>query len=366
MPPKRSASTVISAPSRKRRAISTSATTPTNGHNPHAAGTTSSNFAAAAAGKPNSVVVGIKSEPQSFHQDGFHPIPGENNTTIMMQQLKQDFMDLFDDVKYQTNGVSNSQLKSIFQDRYSQLPPIINDLIQESRLGMSKASNSNELIYNLISQEVASKFAGLDVTARMVYQLIEKAGNRGIWTKDIRIQSNVQQQALNKIFKKLEDRRLIKPIKSVTAKAKKLYMLYDLQPAKEVTGGPWYTEMEFDHEFVNELRTFVMICVKKMNGGKGVSLREIANKMKEANVSRVELNLTEVQQIVQTLAFDYMIEHNGTNLNGEALFVSAKRCSSCCEFKWWEVLDDDFHFRDVRFEDGVVLSKHEPHYHTAS
>jgi hypothetical protein len=36
------------------------------------------------------------------------------------------------------------------------------------------------------------------------------------------------------------------------------------------------------------------------------------------------------------------------------------------EFKWWEVLDDDFHFRDGRFEDGVVLSKHEPHNHTAS
>jgi DNA-directed RNA polymerase III subunit RPC6 len=35
----------------------------------------------------------------------------------------------------------------------------------------------------------------------MVYQVIEKAGNLGIWTKDIRTQTNIQQQALNKIFK---------------------------------------------------------------------------------------------------------------------------------------------------------------------
>lgn len=229
---------------------------------------------------------------------------------------------------------------------------------------MSKVGN--ELFYNLIAADVASKFAGLDVSARMVYQIIQKSENKGIWTKDIRIQSNIQHQALNKIFKNLENRHLIKPVKSVTAKAKKLYMLYDLQPAKELTGGPWYTELEFDHEFVSELRTFVLLCVQKINGGKGVSLKEIAAKMKEANISRVQLNLGEVQQLVQTLAFDYLIEHNGTNLNDEALFVAAKKCSSRCEFKWWEVLDDDFPFRDIQFEDGVVLSRHEPHYHTAS
>ena len=229
---------------------------------------------------------------------------------------------------------------------------------------MSKIGN--ELFYNFIAEEVASKFSGLDVSARMVYQLIEKSGNKGIWTKAIRMQTNIQLQALNKIFKNLENRRLIKPHYAVTAKKNKLYMLYDLQPAKEITGGTWYTELEFDHEFVSELRAFVMLCVKKINGGKGVSLKEIASKMKEANVSRVELNLSEVQQIVQTLAFDYMIEQNGTNLNGEALFVASKRCSSCCDFKWWDVLDKDFHFRDIRFEDGVVLAKHEPHHHTAS
>ena len=27
-------------------------------------------------------------------------------------------------------------------------------------------------------------------------------------------------------------------------------MLFDVEPAKEITGGPWYTDQEFDHEFV--------------------------------------------------------------------------------------------------------------------
>ena len=131
----------------------------------------------------------------------------------------------------------------------------------------------------------------------------------------------------------LESRRLIKPVKAVTAKQQKRYMLYDLVPAKEITGGPWYTESEFDHEFIGELRTFIMHCVRRLNGGKGVTLSDIAEKMKQANVSRVALNLEEVQQLMQTLAFDYMIEQSSINKNGEAMFVSARKVTTMCDFK---------------------------------
>lgn len=31
----------------------------------------------------------------------------------------------------------------------------------------------------------------------------------------------------------------------------------------------------------------------------------------------------------------------------------------------WDVLSPDFHFLDIKFEDGVTLSAHEPHHHTA-
>ena len=222
------------------------------------------------------------------------------------------------------------------------------------------------MIYKVINAEEASRFDGLDVKARMVYQIIEKSNNKGIWTRDIKNQSKIPQQGLNKIFKALESRKLIKPVKAVNAKSKKCYMLYDLQPSKEVTGGPWYTEMEFDHAFISILRTFVMNCVRRLNKGKGVTSKEIAGKIKLAKVSRVELNLQEVRQLMQTLAFDYMIEQSGVNQNGEAEFIAAKHVTAGCDFKWWEgVLSPDFHFREIKFEDGVVLSAHEPHYHSS-
>lgn len=267
-------------------------------------------------------------------------------------------------------GVTNTALKIKFGDaRLPMLATVINALTTKGRLTMSRHATTNELVYSLISEDQASKFEGLDTSARLVYQIIEKSGNMGIWTKDIRTQSNIQQLALNKIFKSLESRRLIKPTKSVTAKAKKLYMLYDLQPAKELTGGPWYTELEFDHEFIAELRHFILHCVKRLNGGKGVSLQTIMDKMKEANVSKVKLSLDEIRQLVQTLVYDYMVEttagSGAGDDGGEELYIAARRVSSMCEFKWWDVLSDDFQYRQIKFEDGVTLTAHEPHHHTA-
>lgn len=275
--------------------------------------------------------------------------------------IKERFIQVFDDPNYAT-GISNSALKLKFGDAdYLKLVPVINDLTQSSRLIMSKVGD--ELFYNLVSDEVASKFTGLDVSARMVYQVIEKAGNLGIWTKDIRSQTNIQQQALNKIFKALETRRLIKPVKSVSSK--KVYMLYNLTPAKELTGGPWYTELEFDHEFINEMRKFLLTCVRRLNNGQGATLTEIKEKLVQANVSKVQLSIDEVLQLMQTLAYDHLIEDAGLDVHEETLYVAARRVTPMCEFKWWDAISPDFHFRKIRFEDGVELEAHEPHHHTA-
>jgi DNA-directed RNA polymerase III subunit RPC6 len=281
--------------------------------------------------------------------------------------LKDRFIALFDQEEYKS-GIGNTDLKKKFgNDALKDLVPIINDLTAESRLIMSK-TGSKELWYNLLTEDVATKFKGLDTSARMVYQVIERAGNMGIWTKDIRLQTQQNIQALNKIFKTLETRRLIKPVKSVTAKAKKLYMLYNLTPAKELTGGVWYSDLEFDHEFIAQLRTFAIHCVKRLNQGKGVTLMEIQQKMVQAKVSRTELELSvdEVQQLVQTLVYDYLVEEAGENENGDVLFVGARRVTNMCDFQWWgEALSPDFHFRPIRFDDGLELVAHEPHYHTA-
>ena len=294
-----------------------------------------------------------------------------NNTTETKEELQERFLSMFSESAYTSSGVSNSALKAQFgQTDYVRLAPIINSLLADSRLTMSRGGGKNELFYTLVSSETASKFAGLDVSARLVYQVIEKAGNMGIWTKDIKKETNIQNQALNKIFKTLESRRLIKPVKSIAAKAKKLYMLFELTPSTELTGGIWYSDLEFDFGFITELRNFLMQCVRKLNQGRGVTLAEILEKIKQGNISKVHLGLTEVGQIMQTLVYDYAVDtvhpdENDHEDDAQPYYVASRRVATMCDFKMWaDVLAPDFHFRSICFEDGVTLQPHEPHYHS--
>ena len=276
-----------------------------------------------------------------------------------IEVLKERFLKLFADQV----DVTNSVIKQEFGDEnYKLLVPYINQLLGQSRLTIERAGNS-ELIYRLNSKEKAMKYQGLDQSHRLVLQVIEKAGDRGIWTKDIRYATSLTEQALKKIYKTLEIRKIVKPIYAVTAARRKLYMLYELTPAREITGGPWYTEMEFDHEFIAELRMFILHCVRNLNGGKGITLGEISRKMDEMKVSRVRLNMEEVVQLTQTLVYDHLIEQESVTEENDALFVIARKVTPVCDFQGWQVLSRDFHFRRIKFDDGIVLKAHEPHYH---
>lgn len=332
--------------------------------------------------KRTTAVVG----PGSKKKGGGVAIPSEvsssaSSASSINQQLYDEFVHLLSKPQYKGRGIANSVLKLHFESRYPQLVPIINDLTRSSRLTMSKQDEASggqtaasaatiisEVYFSLLSMEEATKLQGLDAPSKMVYQVIEASGSSGIWTVDIRVQTNIPQATLTKIFKQLETRRLIKPIKAVSAKTKKLYMLYDVTPAKEITGGPWYSEYEFDHEFIAELRNFIVLCITRMNGGfgvgNGVTVQQIADKMTQANVSRVQLSLDEVSQLLQTLTLDYIVEQHGVTDNGEAVYVAAKPISTMCDFGWWDVLSTDFHFRGILFEDGVYLEPHEPHHHS--
>ncbi len=96
--------------------------------------------------------------------------------------------------------------------------------------------------------------------------------------------TNSPQHTLTKTLKILEQRSLVKSVRSVVSKSKKLYMLYDVMPAKEITGGPWYSDQEFDHEFVAELGNFVVQIVR---GPGMMDLAGISEKVRISGISKV-------------------------------------------------------------------------------
>ena len=95
-----------------------------------------------------------------------------------------------------------------------------------------------------------------------------------------------------------------------------------------------------------------------------MTVSEIQQTLVEKKVCKIDLAVEEMEQLVETLVYDYLIEEGGANDQGESLYVPAKKVSTACEFKWWDALSSDFHFQKIVFEDGVVLDPLEPHYQT--
>lgn len=145
------------------------------------------------------------------------------------------------------------------------------------------------LRYKPISADEAAKFRGLAREDMVVYQLIKQSGSKGIWTKDLKQQSNLSQPQITKTLKTLENKVLIKSVRSVTNKNRKVYMLYELEPSKEITGGNWYTNQQFDDEFINVLSENCLRYIRNQGFATVEEVHEFLRKIRIANVSRGEM-----------------------------------------------------------------------------
>lgn len=70
-------------------------------------------------------------------------------------------------------------------------------------------------INRLKTQSSKQAVKGADNEEKVVYNLIEEAGNKGIWIRDIRVRSNLANTQLTKVLKSLEGKKVIKAVKCV-------------------------------------------------------------------------------------------------------------------------------------------------------
>lgn len=97
------------------------------------------------------------------------------------------------------------------------------------------------------------RYKNLGVEEALVYSYIESSGREGIWTRTIRNRTNLHQAVFNRCLKSLENKSFIKSIQSAKFPKRKVYILYQLQPSEDVTGGPFFTDGTLDEEFVHQL-----------------------------------------------------------------------------------------------------------------
>ncbi|GME70879.1 unnamed protein product [Ambrosiozyma monospora] len=160
----------------------------------------------------------------------------------------------------------------------------------------------------------------------MVYSHISASGREGIWTKTIKAKTNLHQHVVSKCHKSLENQSYVKVIKSAKFPQRKIYMLYNLTPSIEVTGGPWFTDSELDTDFISALLIVIWKFVAKKSyptlkhrAGKQISYalaneldlpdaKEIAENISVHRVSQVELNLSDVQSLCDVLCYEERFE----------------------------------------------------------
>jgi hypothetical protein len=165
-----------------------------------------------------------------------------------------------------------------------------------------------EIFYKCVSAEKAQQLSDLTPDDQVVLQIIERHGNAGVWVRAIKQTSRFNQPQVTKIIKRLEGRRLIKAVKSVVYKWRKMYMLFDLEPAKQITGGPWYTDQTLDVEYIAGLRKVVLEILGKKNGLPTTAL-EVASYISKGKISTITLTPRDIVVILDSLVYDGLCDY---------------------------------------------------------
>lgn len=76
--------------------------------------------------------------------------------------------------------------------------------------------DKDQLLYKYKDITKKTPLKGVDNEEKLVFKIIEEAGNKGIWIRNIRFKSNLNTTQLNKVLKSLETKKLIKAVKSVS------------------------------------------------------------------------------------------------------------------------------------------------------
>uniref|UniRef100_A0A6B2LDP5 DNA-directed RNA polymerase III subunit RPC6 n=1 Tax=Arcella intermedia TaxID=1963864 RepID=A0A6B2LDP5_9EUKA len=184
----------------------------------------------------------------------------------------------------------------------------LNFLVSKSKIQLVEhASHPGVPFFRLVKEgEVATESMGLSTEQKLLYNIIAAADREGIWTKTLSQKAGLNRIQFPKVIKSLEQRKLIKPFKSITNKIKVFYILYNLEPADRHVGGIWYdSNGDFDYYFFEILRKQCTLFIKE----KGyATLQDIQTHIQNSGTSKVEVREEDCKKLLNTLIYDGKVE----------------------------------------------------------
>ncbi|CAE7201541.1 unnamed protein product [Rhizoctonia solani] len=202
----------------------------------------------------------------------------------------------------------------------------VNGLLKKSLLKIMKDSKG-VLSYKAVDKADAKVVGLMDADESIVYKKIQEAKNEGIWTKHLK-STELHQVVITRALKSLEKKGLVKSIKSVKHPTRKIYILANLQPSVEVSGGPWYSNSEFETEFVKTLCDACLNFIEKRSypvhksssklspralfptsqSSRYPTAANVLEFLKSSNITDTPLEISHVESLLQVLVYDGLVE----------------------------------------------------------
>ena len=124
-------------------------------------------------------------------------------------------------------------------------------------------------------------------------------------SRELKFKTGLQKAQITKSLKTLETRKLIKWIHTVSAKSRKVYLIYEIEPSRELTGGAWYSDNELDEDLIRVLHDQCALFIAKQGF---VSAEQVYQFVCESGVFKVDLRVDDVITVLDTLIFDGIAE----------------------------------------------------------
>jgi hypothetical protein len=176
------------------------------------------------------------------------------------------------------------------------LSDAIRSLMESRKITLQQGDNNERLLSltNSLTENLA-----------LVLDIVRSSGVEGVDQTTICSCAKLAKSEVTKALNQLLGQQRIKDIRCFTNKAKKLYMLFELEPSSNVTGGTFYTDArDIDAGFIDAVRAKVTQFI----GQKAAASVSQIKVFLDAEVHTKHLSLHDVEVIVGSLELDGMIE----------------------------------------------------------
>uniref|UniRef100_A0A8R1DG55 DNA-directed RNA polymerase III subunit RPC6 n=1 Tax=Caenorhabditis japonica TaxID=281687 RepID=A0A8R1DG55_CAEJA len=243
------------------------------------------------------------------------------NSAIVKQEITnpaENEMQVLQIIQAALEGIDMDALTSMTPGlEQSSRQDAINSLLATKKVAISQAPGGVLRLKVNTSEQIAGT-----EEEQVIYGLIEESKTRGIWIKELRDGSGLNQLQLKKTLKSLETKKLVKTIKAVGT-TRKCYILFNMEPDMSLTGGTFYSDQQLDSELIN---TLISVCgsyassrrkhaidenpnnIQMQREASYIRPQEIAQFITEKRVLNVPLSLEDLERILEVAVLDGTIE----------------------------------------------------------